>query len=83
MARRKLSPSDILERLRVIDALAADGRPIADALRLTGVLPAEYEKWRNEFAGLLRTLGPLASAPPKVTKKLRRAGTDRPVRTVK
>ena len=67
----------------MIDALAGDGRPIADALRVAGVLPAEYEKWRNEYAGLLRTLGPLASPPPKVMKKLRRAGTDRPVRTVK
>lgn len=59
------------------------GEPIADALRVAGVLPAEYEQWRNEYAGLLRTLGPLASPPPKVMKKLRRAGTDRPVRTVK
>lgn len=83
LARRKLSPSYILERLRVIDALAADGRPIADALRGSGVLPAEYEKWRNEYAGLLRTLGSLASPAPKVMKKLCRPGTDRPVRTVK
>ena len=66
----------------MIDALAADGRPIADALRVAGVLPAEYEKWRNEYAGLLRTLGPLARPPQKVMKK-RRAGTDRPVKTGK
>ena len=55
----------------------------ADALRVAGVLPAEYEKWRNEYAGSLRTLGPLASAPPKVTKKSRRAGTGRPSGRVK
>jgi hypothetical protein len=83
MARRKLSPSDILERLRAIDALTADGTPVGEALRVAGVLPAEYEEWRNEYAGLLRTLGPLASAPPKVRKKLRQAGLGRPVRTVK
>ena len=82
MVRRKLSPSDILERLRVIDALTADGRPIADALRFAGVLPAEYEKWRSEYAGLLRTLGPLAGAP-KVRKILRRAGAGRSVKRVK
>ena len=74
MARRKPSPSEIVERLRTIDALSADGRPLADALRLAGVLPAEYEKWRSEYAGLLRTLGPLASAPPKVMKKSPRVG---------
>ena len=79
MARRKLSPSDILERLRAIDALTADGRPVGDALRVVGVLPAEYEKWRSEYDGLLRTLGPLASGPPKVMKKLRRPGPSAPL----
>ena len=68
---------------RVIDALTADGRPVADALRVAGVLPAEYEEWRNEYAGLLCTLDSLASAPPKVMRKLRRAGPGRPVRTIK
>ena len=66
----------------MIDALTADGRPIADALRFAGVLPAEYEKWRSEYAGLLRTLAPLARAP-KVRKILRRAGAGRSVKTVK
>lgn len=33
----------------------------------------------KEYAGLLRTLGPLASAPPKVMKKLRQAVTGRPI----
>ncbi len=78
MARRKLSPSDILERLRAIDALREDGTPVAEALRVAGVLPAEYEEWRNDYAGLLRTLGPLASALPKVRKKLRQAGSRPP-----
>jgi hypothetical protein len=82
MAIRKLSPSDILDRLWVIDTLAAEGRPLADALRAAGVLPDEYEKWRNEYAGLLRTLGPLASMPSKAKKKLRRAGSRGPVNTV-
>jgi hypothetical protein len=82
MARRKLSPNDILERLRVIDA-AADGRSITDALRIAGVLPAKYEKWRSEYAGLLRTLGPLAGTPPKVMKKSRQTGSGRPVKTIK
>jgi hypothetical protein len=83
MARRKLSPNDILERFRVIDALAADGRSITDALRIAGVLPAKYEKWRSEYAGLLRTLGPLAGTPPKVMKKSRQTGSGRPVKTIK
>jgi hypothetical protein len=83
MASRKLSSTEIVDRLHVIDGLVADGQPIADALQFAGVLPAEYEKWRSEYAGLLRTLGPLASAPPYRMKNPRRAGSPRPVRTVK
>jgi len=80
MTRRKLGPSEIIERLQVIDALAAEGHSIADALRLAGVLPAEYEKWRSEYAGLLRTLGPLPPAPPKFLKRTPRAGPGRAVK---
>jgi hypothetical protein len=83
MARRKLSSSEIVERLHVIDGLVADGRPIADALQFAGVLPAEYEIWRSEYAGLLRTLGPLAGAPPRMTKNSHRTGSSRAARTVK
>ena len=83
MAKQKLSPTEILKRLQLIDALTADGQPVADAIRFAGMLPADHEKWRSEYAGLLRTLGPLASAPPNILKKSRRAGSRRPVRTVK
>ncbi len=73
MAKQTLSPSEILERLCVIDILTADGRPMAEALWFAGVLPSEYERWRSEYAGLLRTLGPLAVAPPRGGKKSRRS----------
>ncbi len=83
MAKRKLSPSEILKRLQLIDALTADGQPIADALRFVEMLPADYEKWRSEYAGLLRTLRHLASEAPHIMRKSRRAGSRRPVRTAK
>jgi hypothetical protein len=83
MARRRLSPSEILERLQAVDAFAADGQPIAVALRAAGVLRAEYDQWRVEYAGLLRTLGPLASAPLKVARRSRRVGAGHPVRAPK
>jgi hypothetical protein len=72
MIRRKLSPSEIVERLRVIEALTAEGQPVANALLFAGLLPAEYDLWRSEYAGLLRTLGPLADGAPKLMKKSRR-----------
>jgi len=75
MSRRKLSPSEILGRLQEIDALTLEGRPLGDAVRLAGVLPGEYDRWRNEYAGLLRTLAPLLETSPEQahTRTLRRS----------
>ena len=81
MARPKFSPSEIVARLQLIEALEADGQPIGDAIRFAGMLPREYDRWRSEYAGLLRTLGPLSCAPPKVMK--RRVDPRRLVRTIK
>ena len=65
----------------MIEALTANGEALADALRLGGLLPAEYEKWRGEYAGLLRTLGALSCAPPYALRKSTRAGRGRSPRT--
>ena len=72
MGSRKLSPSEIVVRLQAIDALATAGFPLADAIRLGGLLPDEYERWRREYSGLMRTLGPLAGPSAKRMKKPRR-----------
>jgi hypothetical protein len=74
MGRRKLSPGEIVERLQAIDALSEDGRPLEEAIRLGGLFPDEYERWRSEYAGVLRTLRPLAGPPPKRVKKPGRPG---------
>ena len=81
MSRAHLGPADILEKLCVIDSLVSDGRPVADALRIAGVVAPEYEKWRSEYAGLLRTLGPLALRSPEAGKKPRRSRRARPIKT--
>jgi hypothetical protein len=72
MAKSKLSPREIVERLQMIDALTAEGLPLAEAVRSAGVLEAEYDRWRVEYNGLRRTLGPLLCATPKLVKTTRR-----------
>ncbi len=59
-----------MERLQAVEALIADGQPIGDALLLAGASSVEYEQWRSEYGGLLRTLGPLASAPPRIDSEI-------------
>ncbi|MGA8583698.1 MAG: hypothetical protein WB715_07655 [Roseiarcus sp.] len=73
MAKPKLSPREIVQRLQTIDALMADGMPVAEAIRSAGVLQGEYERWQSEYNGLCRTLGPLVCAPPRLTAAKRRA----------
>ena len=59
MMRSKFSPREIVQRLQMIETLTADGLPVAEALRSVGMRAAEYDRWRLEYNGLGRTLGPL------------------------
>ena len=59
MVKPKLSPGEIVRRLQMIEALAAEGLSVAEALRSVGVPQVEYDRWRIEYPGLGRTLGPL------------------------
>jgi hypothetical protein len=44
----------------MVAALTAEGLPIAKAIRSAGLLRVDYDRWRIEYDGLMRTLGPLA-----------------------
>jgi hypothetical protein len=73
MMKPKLSSGEIVRRLQMIEALAAEGLSVAEALRSVGVRQVEYDHWRSEYNGLGRTLGPLLCATPKLVKRTRRA----------
>jgi hypothetical protein len=62
----------------MIETLTAEGLPVAEALRSVGMREAEYERWRIQYNGLGRTLGPLLCATPKLAKRSRRAASARP-----
>jgi len=65
MIRSRLSPREIVRSLQLVEALTTEGVPLAQALRSIGMREAEYERWRVEYNGLRRTLGPLLCATPK------------------
>jgi hypothetical protein len=56
----------------MIETLTAEGVPVGDALRSVSMGQAQYDRWRAEYSGLKRTLGPLLYATPKLTKKASR-----------
>jgi putative transposase len=52
MARKRHTAEEIVAKLRQVDVLSAQGRPIADAIRAIGVTEVTYYRWRNEYCGL-------------------------------
>jgi hypothetical protein len=52
MARKRHTAEDIVSKLRQVDVLSSQGRPIADAIRAIGVTEVTYYRWRNEYGGL-------------------------------
>ena len=83
MARLRLTPRQIVQRLQTIEALTAEGMPVAEAIRTAGVLKAEYDRWSIEYNGLGRTLGPLLCATPRPAKTTRRLARIHPAKAPK
>jgi hypothetical protein len=72
MSSVKLTPKEIVDRLQVVESLTAEGRPMEEALRWAGMTEAAYDRWRIEYGGLLRTLGPLRFAASPLRNRKRR-----------
>jgi transposase-like protein len=52
MARKRHSAEEIVSKLRQVDVLTAQGRPVAEAVRAIGVTEVTYYRWRSEYGGL-------------------------------
>jgi len=52
MGKKRHTAEEIVAKLRQVDVLMAQGRPVADAVRAVGVTEVTYYRWRNEYGGL-------------------------------
>lgn len=52
MGRKHHKPEDIVAKLRQVEVLTSQGKPVADAVRSIGVTEATYYRWRSEYGGL-------------------------------
>ena len=52
MPRKRHKAEDIVAKLRQVDVLTAQGRPVAEAIRSIGVTEVPYYRWRSEYGGL-------------------------------
>ena len=52
LPRKKHKAEEIVAKLRQVDVLTAQGRPVAEAVRSIGVTEVTYYRWRSEYGGL-------------------------------
>ncbi|MDB5376128.1 MAG: transposase family protein [Rubritepida sp.] len=52
MPRKRHSAEEIVTKLRQVEVLTAQGRPVAEAIRSIGVTEVTFYRWRREYGGL-------------------------------
>ena len=52
MARKRHKAEEVVAKLRQVEVLTAQGRPVAEAVRSIGVTEVTYDRWRSEYGGL-------------------------------
>ena len=58
MPRKRHTADEIVAKLRQVDVLIGQGRPVAEAVRAIGVSEVTYYRWRSEYGGFLMTYPP-------------------------
>ena len=49
---KRSTPEQIIAKLRQVEVLTAQGKPVAEAVRAIGVTEPTYYRWRSEYGGL-------------------------------
>jgi putative transposase len=52
MAGKRSTPEQIIAKLRQVEVLTAQGKPVAEAVRAIVVTEPTYYRWRSEYGGL-------------------------------
>ena len=52
MPKKRHKPEEIVAKLRQVDVLVAQGKPVAEAVRSIAVTEVTYYRWRQEYGGL-------------------------------
>ena len=76
MARKRHKPEEIVAKLRQVEVLTAQGKPVAEAVRATGISEPSYYRWRQEFGGLKADQVKRLKALEAENARLRRAVSD-------
>ena len=76
MPQKKHKAEEIVAKLRQVDVLLSQGRPVAEAIRAISVTPFTYYRWRREFGGLKSDQVKRLKELEKENERLRKAVSD-------
>ena len=76
MPQKKHKPEEIVAKLRQVDVLLSQGRPVAEAIRTISVTPFTYYRWRKEFGGLKTDQVKRLKELERENERLRKAVSD-------
>ena len=76
MVRKHHKPEEIVGKLRQVEVLAGQGKPVAEAIRAIGVTEPTYYRWRAKYGGLKLDQVRLLKQLEQENGRLRRAISD-------
>ena len=76
MAGKREKPEDIVLKLRQVEVLQGQGKPVSEAVRQIGVTIQTYYRWRKEYGGLQVNQAKRLKDMEKENVRLRKAISD-------
>ena len=76
MGGKREKPEDIVLKLRQVEVLQGQGKPLAGAVRQIGVTVQTYYRWRKEYGGMSRDQLKRLKLLESENTRLRRAVSD-------
>ena len=76
MGGKREKPEDIVLKLRQVEVLQCQGKPLADAVRQIGFTFQTYYRWRKEYGGMSRDQLKRLKLLESENTRLRRAVSD-------
>ena len=76
MPQRRHKLEEIVAKLKQVDVLLSQGRPVAEAIRTIGVTPFTCYRWRKEFGRVKRFRRARGDGAPKLGSCAARPSAD-------
>jgi transposase len=76
MARKRHTAEEIINHLRQVEVMVAQGRSVREAIRQIGVTEQTYYRWRKEYGGMDTTQAHRLKELERENQRLKRIVAD-------